>query len=653
MATFYISTTGNNANNGSVGSPWKTLLYACTNVRTSGDIIHINAGTYIESTQMDIALGVSIEGDGISSIIQSGVIANGNYLLLVESYATENVNGNQHISNVTFDGLGTTAYAGVSILNRGNVIVHHCIFKDFLENGIQFNNGAGQLAPVNMATGNQFYSNTVINCSRTTGTGEASYGRGGLIVGGQNGMLIHDNYLTQLGRGVNLNGYVIKYGGWGWNKGMKIYNNTIIKSVIDGGHYGFAVELMHEQGLEFYNNIVEGSLDVNFISKGTYAYGLYAHNNTFGPSALASGGSAFILEFDVADVIIVNNYIKNVGCPFHFSTRAGYNLSNNTFAYNICQNIGLIGSTAARAIRFIEVDTRASSSNGFYIYNNVFQSTTTAGAIGAWGIIMPTLTNGNTNNIVRNNIITGFTSGAIVANVATYINGLIISNNILYGNGNNNDPSYIGGSPLGYTISNQIKTNPLFISLSDFNLQSTSPAIAAGYNVGLITDYDNYAISNPPSIGVYEYKSVVVPKSLTILTAARIPKEVKKEQTDKWKAENLYVALFQDISNCMTDGISTYATLTNECSGAGYTAGGKILTTTSAYSGLNAVFGAANVTWRATSLMGLRYAVVYVKTGATIGLIRGVFDLKETRTITNVNMTIKWSISGLIKISEA
>ena len=505
--TYYIDPSGSNSNNGSSGSPWKTLAYACSKATASGDIVHVNTGTYIETTQIFLPTGVSIEGDGANSIIQSRVTAS--FLLMLHS-GSENTNGNQHISNVTFDGVATTAFGGVSIFNRGNVIVHHCIFRDFLDSGIQFNDGSGRYAPVTMAVGNQFYNNRITNCSRSTGSGETSYGRGGLTVGGQQGMLIHDNYLTQLGRGSNLNGYVIKYGGWGWNRGMKIYNNTIIKSVNDGGVFEFAVELMHEEGLEFYNNIVEGALDVNFISRGAYAYGLYVHNNTFGPSALSSsGGNAIILEFDVANAIIVNNYIKNVGCPFHFSTRAGYNLSNNTFAYNICQNIGLIGSTAARAIRFIEVDTKASSSNGFYIYNNVFQSTTTAGAIGAWGIIMPTLTNGNTNNIVRNNIITGFTSGGIVANVATYINGLVISNNILYGNGNGNDPYYIGGTPSGYTISNQLKTNPLFVSSSDFHLQSSSPAVSAGIKVGLSTDYEGKSLNVIPSIGAFEYNSTL------------------------------------------------------------------------------------------------------------------------------------------------
>ena len=54
-------------------SPWKTLAYACSRVKTSGDIIHLNAGTFIETAQSSLAVGVSIEGEGVATVIQSRV----------------------------------------------------------------------------------------------------------------------------------------------------------------------------------------------------------------------------------------------------------------------------------------------------------------------------------------------------------------------------------------------------------------------------------------------------------------------------------------------------------------------------------------------------------------------------------------------------
>ena len=66
MATTYCVATaangGNNANNGSVSSPWLTVAYACKQVTTSGDRIFINDGVYIETERPNLFPGVSLIG---------------------------------------------------------------------------------------------------------------------------------------------------------------------------------------------------------------------------------------------------------------------------------------------------------------------------------------------------------------------------------------------------------------------------------------------------------------------------------------------------------------------------------------------------------------------------------------------------------------
>lgn len=496
--TYYVDSNGNNANSGSQASPWKTLAYACSKATAAGDIIHINPGTFTETTQMNLAAGVSIEGAGAaSSIIKSQVTNSGSFMLMLHS-SSENTNGNQHIANITFDGSATTAYGGVSIMNRGNVQVYNCVFRDFLATGIQFNNGG--TVPVTRATGNQFYNNTVTNCSMYT-----TIGYGGLRIGGQEGMLVHDNIMSQTGRASGKNGYVIKYGGEGWNRGLKIYNNTITKEAYDGSTFDFAIELTHEQGTEIYNNNIIGSLDVNFISKGTYSYGIYVHNNTFGPTASRSRmENGIILEFDVEAAVIKNNYFRNIGSVVLFSTRSGYDLKNFTFAGNICDNIGIVGSPTGQCIRFIVVDSPATSSDGFYIYNNVIIARPASSV--PWGVSVPSGEN-SVNNVIRNNIIMNFVMGAVTSNPGSVVNGLTITNNILYNNGNGNNPFFANGTPSGYTFSGNLNVDPKFVSASDFHLQSTSPAIGTGYNVSLGTDYEGKAWNATPSIGAYEYKS--------------------------------------------------------------------------------------------------------------------------------------------------
>ena len=72
-ATYYIDPAGNDSNSGSSSAPWKTLAYACSKATAAGDIIHVNAGNYTETNQCVLAVGVSIEGIGVTSHIISRV----------------------------------------------------------------------------------------------------------------------------------------------------------------------------------------------------------------------------------------------------------------------------------------------------------------------------------------------------------------------------------------------------------------------------------------------------------------------------------------------------------------------------------------------------------------------------------------------------
>jgi hypothetical protein len=81
----------------------------------------------------------------------------------------------------------------------------------------------------------------------------------------------------------------------------------------------------------------------------------------------------------------------------------------------------------------------------------------------------------------------------------------------MYGNANGNEPLFSSLTPTNYTYANNvINDNPDFTTPgSDFTLQSVSPAIDAGLDLGLTTDYRNYVVpaNSTPDIGAYEYGS--------------------------------------------------------------------------------------------------------------------------------------------------
>jgi hypothetical protein len=137
--------------------------------------------------------------------------------------------------------------------------------------------------------------------------------------------------------------------------------------------------------------------------------------------------------------------------------------------------------------------------------------------------------------------------------------------------------------------------------------------------------------------------------------ASRVPKEVKLEKVTAWlpATEAVWkVALFTSLSNCNTDGVSTYAQCLadgHEIVGTGYTAGGATLAGRAVgyTDGTNAYLNATDASWTTATLANVRYAVVYETAGSKI---RGVYDLTSDYSVTNGAFTLTWDAVGLLKV---
>jgi hypothetical protein len=160
------------------------------------------------------------------------------------------------------------------------------------------------------------------------------------------------------------------------------------------------------------------------------------------------------------------------------------------------------------------------------VYNNTFynDSQNSCGQLGSPSEIRLTGTSTpvTSNTLVKNNIAyaTGTSTYPIYVDSYTYNQTLSISNNDFYAP--NSSDFYFwhatGGNSLSTFnaltgVSANLNSNPLFVSTStpNLNLRAGSPAIYAGVNVGLTTDYEGNQVHNPPSMGVYEYGEKTVP----------------------------------------------------------------------------------------------------------------------------------------------
>jgi len=508
QTTYYVAASGgDNGNPGTEGSPWATLAYAVTQVSAT-DTIFLQAGTHTINSQVSIPVGVNIKGAGATSIISSGVTTIWQATLLLHS-SSEGTNGNQSISYIKMDGNSATAWGAIQINARGNVLIHHCTFVDFFSCGVIFNASTTYSGPpATHATGNKYYNNISDNCSDYP---PGDDGQGHVMFGGQDGIEIYNNTMTQTTRELKRNGYLIKFYSYGYSKGFKIYNNNLNRAIGSQGfpYYDFSIETWHTQGgAEIYNNTMTGGIDVgggityNCLVKGDYDYGIWIHNNIIGPDTYAGSETTGIyLECNTDGAIIERNYFKNQYNGIMVTPGSGQTCENHTIRYNIFTGVRYYG------IRFIN-GTKGGFADNIDIYNNVFY----AGSTSMIGIGM--LSVGTTTNLdIANNIIIGFDYAPMFANGASgqTIDGLTIQNNILYDNANSNAPLFNSLTPSNYTNSGNKISDPLFFSPTNFHLMSGSPGENAGIKIvdvllveDFLLDLDGIEVDDPPNIGCFE-----------------------------------------------------------------------------------------------------------------------------------------------------
>lgn len=499
--TYYVRTDGNNANAGttnSSGGAWLTIAYASTHT-SSGDIIHVVAGTFLETTQIAIPVGVSIEGDGVTSIIQntyddgSGFNLGAGMTLVSGS----NTNGNQHISNVLFDGRSLSQDFALDIKGRNNIEIYNCTFQNFFQAGVimtgQVNNSFG--APSVYATGLSFHDNIMNNCSRCDGT----TGFGNFMFGGTDGMLIYNNTITQNQRTAQTNGWPIK----GWCESY-IYNTQIHDNILttqqvpagkingQDGFWDFAIELFFSYGgNQIYNNTMTGSIDMNWQFRLSQAYSWYIHNNTIGFSSFPVGRqSGIICEFDTESIIIDSNTIRNVADGIIFSMRPSGRLRNIKIGYNLIYNVGSVAGGYGYGIGYFDNGSANWTGDTINIINNTVVATTNTSYAPFYGINFGDASSIN-KFVFKDNIVQGFQDGDLITNTPSAWASSFVQYNDFYLNAHSNVPftTFSGtNTPSGCTVSlNLLGTDPLFGGSTYDSLQTGSPCrltASDGTNIG-------------------------------------------------------------------------------------------------------------------------------------------------------------------------
>ena len=470
------------------------LADACDSVKTPGDIIHLNAGTYQENKQCNLWVGVSIEGSGMeNTIINSTYSATNSSDGSVRLNSASHTNGNQSINNLTLTGSNLVAARGIVINYRNNVIIHNVKIADFYASAIFFRGSKAEWnqVPPQYATGNSIYDSIINNSATRSSTESAS-----VRINGQSGFLLHDNTFSQMKRAKGENGNIL---GGEWNEALKIYNNSFSKTDDEGGSWNFFFELWHWQGGgEIYNNKFNGgaTMDIVDVTKSNYDFGLKIYKNNYLVNTNVKFTPNQIYSIDIEGqnrieyIYIYENYFKNVPNAIEYNavvhTEENYNSFDINHIYifkNVLENVGMTNLSNYP----IWIEGYGSNKNisvdQFYIYNNSIQGTNSFKPLTA---IQFDIAGKFSNIFVQNNIITNSAKYAVTfdSNLSgSTLSNVTLNNNLYFDNGTN---AAIFNMPVDNKVeNNNLISDPLFVSATNYNLKVGSAAIDKGINVGL------------------------------------------------------------------------------------------------------------------------------------------------------------------------
>ena len=244
-----------------------------------------------------------------------------------------------------------------------------------------------------------------------------------------------------------------------------------------------------------------------------------------------NSGAGILVNNEADSVIIEYNYVENTNTNALNNIAIGHNESasgpyyptNTIIRYN--ELINPYTTWIACTMQFGQGGALTAK-----VYSNIFNCGGTEGAV-------IEIQSGQdwTGAYIEMYNNTMYFNGAVdgLSNASNASNSIVFRNNILYDGGstycvyNSNSGTSIHSNNLYYRSSGTLisdngtsynasnissyestaeTSDPVFVSnFDDMHLQATSPAIGAGTDVGVSTDYDGYSYASPPSMGAYEY----------------------------------------------------------------------------------------------------------------------------------------------------
>ena len=319
-ASFHVTQTGNDANSGLEGSPWRTLAKACNTVEADqGHIIHIGEGTFTETGILTLKSGVSLIGAGSKktkilvnhhfSLTDAVPNANPHVHTFPEHFVIQMNGSNQVVKGFSLDGQNKTCHGGIFAPWTRDVIFEDLHISNFRYCGLWVIDANETILRFSRFKNNT-YGNPKPSGEGGGDSGAIQYHRGKNLV-------IHDNHIEETGNlGPDKGGYAMKAQDRNYSvsdsnilEGLRIYNNTLIVPTHGAWENGMAPAISAEflamalKDCEIHHNIINNH--ISLAVSASFGKGIRIHHNFFN---LGWGRYAYGVEAMMDNVEIDHNH---------------------------------------------------------------------------------------------------------------------------------------------------------------------------------------------------------------------------------------------------------------------------------------------------------------------------------------------------------
>lgn len=321
-ATWYVAPGGNDANAGSLASPFQSITKAASRA-AAGDIVEVRGGVYNEVVK------ISSKGTASARIIFRAYSGEAAAIDGTGSAADTNLvqfNGAEYVDFTGFEvrnatRLGICGYPAKSVRVLGNKI------HGSQRNGIYFGSASSDIT----IDGNDVYDNVLENRLRNMSGGWAQ----ALAVNKTNGATITNNRVYRnYGEGID---FVVADNGVA--RGNEVFDNYSVGIYLDNARY-----------MTIDRNLVYSTGDTRYYRDGEPASGIGIANEPYSLTSPSTG------------IVIKNNIVLNTKWGFYYGAYGlGGGLKNTTVANNTFYQ-------STYAALWIQSDTHA----GSVVQNNIF-----------------------------------------------------------------------------------------------------------------------------------------------------------------------------------------------------------------------------------------------------------------------------------------